>query len=67
LIITWSEEIDYEKISHLLRHNPAWEFGSHDLKINLTKLGADWQNELRQTIELFNKNLENNKKREEIN
>lgn len=53
IYITFNKELDYKKVSELLRINPAWEYKKNQLKINKDKLGNKWIYQLKETLLLF--------------
>ena len=53
--LTFKKDLDYQKVSQLLAREPYWQDASNKLKIDLSRLGVNWLNQLKQAIMIFQK------------
>jgi transcription-repair coupling factor len=55
IYLHFSDELDYAKVSQLLKLNSYWEFKDNILKINKNKLKSNWLLDIKNTIEFFDR------------
>lgn len=55
IILDFAEEMDWDKIGELLKHNPRWIIGENKVKIDFEDLGKEWVKELKESLKILKK------------
>ncbi|MFH0952470.1 MAG: transcription-repair coupling factor [Patescibacteria group bacterium] len=53
IVLQFIRQIHPDQIKRLLDHNPDWDFTENSIKIDKSKLGSKWLNEIKEVMTIF--------------
>jgi len=55
IVLSFAEEISPQKVYNLLEKQPVWEIKENTLRIDKEKLGEEWMNKIKESLEILAK------------